>query len=77
LKAHRHCPLVLLVKVDLKEGKALGNGKGKWLSIELCYERREEREKGHCGLSWRFLYYHVFRVNMDGFLIDDRIYWSL
>jgi hypothetical protein len=37
LKVPRYCPLVLLVAVSLREGKALGSKKGKELECGLCY----------------------------------------
>jgi hypothetical protein len=37
----RQCPLVLLVEVRLREGKALGSEKGKALGSGLCYEQRK------------------------------------
>jgi hypothetical protein len=39
LKVPRECLLVLLVKVDWKEGKVLGSGRGKAVGSELCYEK--------------------------------------
>jgi hypothetical protein len=44
LKAPRQCPLVILVEVHLREGKALGSQKVV-LGI-LCYEQKKEVEPG-------------------------------
>jgi hypothetical protein len=40
LKFPRQCPLVLLIKVGLREGKAFGSEKGKGVGWGLCYEQR-------------------------------------
>jgi hypothetical protein len=39
LKVPRQCPLILLVEVRLREGKALGSEKGEGLKCGLCYEQ--------------------------------------
>jgi hypothetical protein len=46
VKVPRQCLLVLLAKVCLKEGKALGSEKGKASGSELCCEQRREVEQG-------------------------------
>jgi hypothetical protein len=45
LKVLRQCPLVLLVEVSLKVGKALENEKDKGLGCGLCHEQRTEAEQ--------------------------------
>jgi hypothetical protein len=44
LKVARQRPLVLLVDVRLREGKALESEKDKGLGCGLCYEQRGEVE---------------------------------
>jgi hypothetical protein len=46
LNVSRQCPLILRVDVRLREGKVLGNEKGKGLGCELCYEQRKEVKQG-------------------------------
>jgi hypothetical protein len=49
MKVPRQCPLFLLVKVILREGKGLGSEKGKVLGCGVCHEQRREVELGlHC-----------------------------
>jgi hypothetical protein len=40
------CPLVLLVEVHSRGGKAVGSEKGKVLGRESCYEQRAKFEHG-------------------------------
>jgi hypothetical protein len=44
LKVPRQCPLVLLVGVGLRKGKALGSEKGKMLGCGLSCDQRKEVE---------------------------------
>jgi hypothetical protein len=39
LKVPRQCPLVLLIEVRLRKGKALGSERGKMLGCGLHYEQ--------------------------------------
>jgi hypothetical protein len=48
LKVPRQCPLVLLVEVHLREGKALGSEKAKVLESGLCEARRKVEQGLHC-----------------------------
>jgi hypothetical protein len=56
LKVPRQCPLVFLVDVSLREGKAVGSEKGKVLGSGLCYEQGKET-------AWALLC--VMGINFD------------
>jgi hypothetical protein len=43
-------PLVIVVKVHLKKGKAVGSEEGKGLGSGPCYEHRKETERGFYGV---------------------------
>jgi hypothetical protein len=46
LKVPRQWPIVLLVEVCLREGKAVRSENGKRSECGLCYEQRREVEQG-------------------------------
>jgi hypothetical protein len=50
LKVPRQCPLVLLVEIRLKDGKALGSGKVQVSGYGICYEQRREFWDGIYGV---------------------------
>jgi hypothetical protein len=41
LRVHRQCPLVILVKLRLRQGKALGSEEGKVSGSGHCYEQQK------------------------------------
>jgi hypothetical protein len=51
-KVPRKCPLVLLIKICLREDKALGSEGSKVLGSGFYYKHRKEDEQGpYCGRS--------------------------
>jgi hypothetical protein len=48
LKVLGQCPLDLLAKVRLREGRGLGSEEGKGQGSGICYDQRKEVEPGLC-----------------------------
>jgi hypothetical protein len=70
-KVLRQCPFFLLIKLRLREGKALGSEEGKGLGSGLCCEQRKENEERLC----RFMF-GIFVLTL-GVALEYQFYLNL